>query len=336
MDSLTHIAVGACIGELVAGRQLGRKAMVIGALAQSIPDADFVTSYWMTTAADLLAHRGFTHSMLFAVLISLLLGAVSSKIFRRNNISMGKWVLIWGIQVFMHLFLDIFNVYGTGLFEPFSHYRVSLNTFFVLDPLFSIWPVIGFVILICLKRTNPARRRVAATVLGISAMYMGYAICSKLYITHKTEDSFVQQHIPASRFFTTPTALNNLLWYVVAQSDSGYYVGYRSVLDKQDTIQYRFVPNRRKLLSEVKDTNELARLKRFSQGYYVPALYNDTLVFNDLRFGEMTAGLLPNPRFSFYYYLRPAAGNDVIIQRGRFKGWNKDVLRLFLKRMRGI
>jgi inner membrane protein len=45
MDSLTHIVTGACIGELFLGKQLGKKAMLWGAITQSLPDIDFVTSF---------------------------------------------------------------------------------------------------------------------------------------------------------------------------------------------------------------------------------------------------------------------------------------------------
>ena len=71
MDSLTHIAVGACMGEGFVGKKVSRKAMLWGALAQSIPDIDFLAALWMDTPRSLLAHRGFTHSILFGVLISV-------------------------------------------------------------------------------------------------------------------------------------------------------------------------------------------------------------------------------------------------------------------------
>ena len=71
MDSLTHIALGACMGEAFAGQTVGRKAMLWGILAQSIPDIDFIASTWLDTTSNLLAHRGFTHSILFGVVVSL-------------------------------------------------------------------------------------------------------------------------------------------------------------------------------------------------------------------------------------------------------------------------
>lgn len=335
MDSLTHIAVGACIGELVAGKKLGKKAMLLGALGQSIPDIDFVTGYWMSTAADLLAHRGFTHSILFAAMVTAGLGYLSGRLFKANGLAMQTWYLFWGIQLFMHLFLDIFNVYGTGLFEPFSHYRVSLNTFFVLDPLFSLWPVIGLVALLVMRSTNSNRAKVSKIVLSISGLYMCYSVVNKLLINSQVQHSFAQQQMMVHRYFSTPTPLNNLLWYVVGETDSGYYVGYRSLFDKGDTINYRYVPQRRVLLANMTDTQELHRLVRFSQNYYVASQWHDTLVFNDLRFGEQLTGLSPAPRFSFYYYLHPLASNDVIIQRGRFAGWKGEIVKKFIRRIKG-
>ena len=62
MDSLTHIVLGASIGEAIAGKRLGKKALVIGAIANSFPDIDIVASFWLPLTKDLLAHRGFTHS----------------------------------------------------------------------------------------------------------------------------------------------------------------------------------------------------------------------------------------------------------------------------------
>lgn len=308
--------------------------MLLGAIGQSIPDIDFIASYWLPTSADLLAHRGFTHSILFAVLATITLALTSRRLFKGDSLPLSRWLLLWGIELSTHLFLDIFNVYGTGLFEPFSHYRVSLNTFFVVDPLFSLWPVTGGILIAGISNQDK-QKKIAITALSISLIYMIYSMGNKIVVTRQVAASFKKQHIPANRFFTTPTALNNLLWYVVAQTDSGYYIGYRSLLDKADTITYRYVPQSQGLLATVNEQSEIARLKRFSQGYYAASLWHDTLVFNDLRFGEMTAGLLPGSRFCFYYYLKPKAANVMIIQRGRFAGWNTDIVKAFAARVLG-
>ena len=47
MDSLTHIVIGMIEGELIVGKKLGKKAMLIGAIANSLPDIDVVTSLFV-------------------------------------------------------------------------------------------------------------------------------------------------------------------------------------------------------------------------------------------------------------------------------------------------
>ena len=78
MDSVTHIVLGACVGEVLMDKKAGKKAMLWGALAQSVPDIDFINGAWMPLTKELMAHRGITHSFLFAFVISLfyLLGNV--------------------------------------------------------------------------------------------------------------------------------------------------------------------------------------------------------------------------------------------------------------------
>ena len=95
MDSITHIALGACIGDLFVGGKVGRKAMLWGALAQSFPDIDFVTAFYMGTTDELLAHRGFTHSLLFAALLTPVLSLLAEKWHRPHNISLAKWMIFF-------------------------------------------------------------------------------------------------------------------------------------------------------------------------------------------------------------------------------------------------
>ena len=67
MDSITHIVLGACIGEAIAGKYMDKRAMFYGALAQSVPDIDFVTAFFLHGAENVVAHRGLTHSILFGI-----------------------------------------------------------------------------------------------------------------------------------------------------------------------------------------------------------------------------------------------------------------------------
>ncbi len=61
MDTLTHIVLGGCIGEIFVGRNIGKRALILGAVAQSVPDSDIILSFWYSPSANLLAHRGLSH-----------------------------------------------------------------------------------------------------------------------------------------------------------------------------------------------------------------------------------------------------------------------------------
>ncbi len=335
MDTLTHIVLGACIGEIVAGKRLGKPALLVGALANSLPDIDFVASFWMPTTDDLLAHRGFTHSFMFLALAAPLLAWVSGRVFARAAMNYRQWLWFWALQVFVHLFIDAFNAYGTAWFEPFSHYRVSFNTMFVADPLFTLWPLAAFAVLMVRKREWQGRVKLAAGALSLSAVYLVMGIVFKLYVANAAETAMKAKGIPTNHYFTTPTPLNNLLWYVVAGTDSGYYIGYRSVLDKAAGIDFHFAPRNDYLLRLTTNKHDADNLVRFADGFYTVGRIHDSLALNVLRFGERFGWSAPQPGFVFYYFLDYPDANKLIVQRGRVAGWNADSVQHFVRRIGG-
>jgi inner membrane protein len=335
MDSLTHIAVGACVGEAFFEKGFGKKALFWGALAQSIPDVDFLAGFWLNTPENLLAHRGFTHSILFALLVIPAFSLSADRIHRPHDISFKKFLLFFSVEVFLHLFLDGFNNYGIGWFEPFSHYRFSFNTIYVADFFFSIWAGIAFLMLLILKRYHPKRRFWWKFGLYLPLLYLCYCTFNKININSDVKDILKKQNIPYARYFTTPAPLQNWLWFVVAGNDSGYYVGYRSVFDSRKEIGFQYFPRNDSLLAPVKGHEDVQRLIRFSQQFYTVENWNDTLVFNDLRFGQVIGWADPKGEFVFHYYLQTGADNELVVQRGRFAGWNKEVVKALFKRIRG-
>lgn len=337
MDSLTHIVLGACIGEAIAGRQLGKKAMFWGILTQSLPDIDFVASFWMTPADELLAHRGFTHSFLFIALVAPLLALAANRWHRPHNYSWRRWTIFFAIEMLVHTLLDGCNAYGTGWFEPFSHYRVSFNLLFVADPLFSLWPFIAFVVLLFSRTTYGARRKWAFAGFLVSLVYIGISVLNKSIVDRSVREIARQQGIHYNRLMSTPTPLNNMLWFVVLQDDHGFYIGHRAVLDPPgDTSLLHYKPQHREYLEPVKDVGEVHRLIRFSQGYYIIERNDSTLLFNNLRFGQMIGWNNPDAGFVFHYYLQRPEENLLVMQRGRFSNWNKEAVRSLLRRIRGL
>jgi inner membrane protein len=336
MDSITHIALGAIIGDALAGRRLGKKAMLLGAIAQSLPDIDFLASFWLDTADDMTAHRGITHSFLFVVAVGILLGWLCHRWMRRAGMSFLRWVVFWGLQMLIHIVLDAFNAYGTGWFEPFSHYRVSFNALFVVDPFYSIWLGISLLVLLILRRGSRWRGFWIRFGLILSCCYLYYCLLNKYRIDRWAQDSLHRHQIRYDRYFTTPTPMNNWLWYMVAEDSAGYHIGYLSLLARTRNVQWNYFPRNDSLLGTLKSKEDVRELIRFSQGYYTVERWKDTLVFNDLRFGQMIRGWDNRPaRFVFHYYLQRPGENGVILQRGRFSGWNRQTFRAFVRKIRG-
>lgn len=325
------------MGEAIAGKKLGKKAMAWGILAHSLPDIDVVAFLWLDASANLLAHRGFTHSILFATLMTILLSLLAYRLHRARAIGWSTWGLLFGCALFAHLFIDAFNNYGIGWFEPFSHVRISFNTIYVADPFFSIGPGIACILLLASRKNNHSRRLYGAIGLGSAAVYLGYCLSHKALIDKDMRRALQKQHVPydPGRYFTTPAPFQNWLWYVVAGNDTGYYIGYSSLFDRGDDIAFHYFPKNDSLLAQFKDRKDVKRLLRFSKGYYTVGLWRDTLVFNDLRFGQILGWERPDNGFVFHYYLEKDADNRIVVQRGRFEGWGPRAITSLWERIKG-
>jgi len=115
MDSLTHIVLGAAVGELVAGKKLGKRSWLAGAFLQTVPDFDFIAGLWCNPAEDLLAHRGFTHSFFFIVLVASLFSWGITRTKWGSRAHLNFWLTFVSVELLVHVLLDGFNVYGTAL-----------------------------------------------------------------------------------------------------------------------------------------------------------------------------------------------------------------------------
>src|SRR5687767_4100952 len=258
--------------------------MLLGAFAQTVPDLDFIAHFWLDKTDDIFSHRGLTHSFPFVFLVTLLLAEASKWIFPTRPVTRIRWWLLFGVNLFTHIFIDSFNAYGTGWLEPFSDARFSFHVLFVADPFFSLWPFIAFIFLLVTHTSHYKRKLAWVGGIGCSALYLIYAISSKVAVDSDVRKSLKAQGIGTEEYFLTPTPLNSWLWFVVAKDSNGYYVSYRSVFDRQSTIPFRYFPQNDSLLAHVQDQEEVEDLVKFAHDYYTVEKWNDTLVFNVLRF----------------------------------------------------
>jgi inner membrane protein len=336
MDSLTHIVLGAAIGEAMLGKKIGRKAMLWGALADTIPDFDVFASPCFSDAQQLLVHRGFTHSFLFLLIMAPLLGWLFSRWFKKAGVSWKEWGALFFAGMLTHILLDSLTAYGTGWFEPFSSYRVSFNTIFVADLFYTLPFLVCVLVALIAGNGSPKRTKWNRAGLWISSLYLVFTIVNKWHVQEKIEEQLAAKHIEVSDVVTTPTPLNNFLWMSYSKDATGYWFGYHSVFDKKQDIDFYHVNKKDSLLKPFEGDPSIALLKRFSKGDYIMSEHDSMVFFNDIRFGQMGGWNGPDSAFVFSFKLNKNADNSAALNRSRFKTSFSDAFSSLVTRIKGI
>lgn len=121
---ISHAVAGAALAAAFPRGIVAPRLIVLGAICSMVPDVDTVGFHFGIKYADVLGHRGFSHSLLFAfVLATLALLAV----FPRGGPRARVW-MVW-LYLFLatasHGFLDAFTNDGLGIafFSPFDTTR---------------------------------------------------------------------------------------------------------------------------------------------------------------------------------------------------------------------
>ncbi|NMM50281.1 metal-dependent hydrolase [Marinigracilibium pacificum] len=301
MDSLTQAVLGAAVGESVLGPKIGRKASILGALAGTLPDLDVFIQSGLNTVDGLLFHRGPSHSLLFALIASLLLGWIAYYFQKQKSVSYQNWFIFFLLTIFTHPLLDAFTNYGTEIFWPFLDTRIAFRTIFVVDPMYTIWLVMAVVFLLFYKKATVIRRKIALGSLIISSMFLMLTVYHKYHVDKKVVEKLQEQNYKYERIMTVPSPLCNWLWTVIIDEGDQYTAGYYSMLiadqDFKDvTIKKSEVPE------WLKDSEEYEGLEHFSDGWII-VKENSTgsLTVDDIRFGPLLGWYNPDSGFIFSF-----------------------------------
>ncbi|WP_163102217.1 metal-dependent hydrolase [Peribacillus alkalitolerans] len=150
MDTSSHIIIGIGLGALaqidpvVAGTPLSQAVFFGTVIGSNAPDFDYAlkvkgNSYYYCN------HRGWSHSLPALPLWAL---AVSGIIYLFFLDSSFFHLFIWTfLAVALHVLLDLFNVYGTQAFLPFTSKWIAFDAIPLLDPYILAIHVIGFAII---------------------------------------------------------------------------------------------------------------------------------------------------------------------------------------------
>lgn len=316
MDSLTQIILGAAIGEAVLGKKVGNKALLWGGIAGTIPDLDVVYIWLKGGGAidEIVLHRGISHSITFAVCMAPLLGWLVHWFYRnRDEASFKEWSWLFFWSIFTHPLLDCLTTYGTQLFLPFSDYRVSIATVFVVDLFYTVPFLISVIAVLFIKRSNGWRKRINYIGLGLSSAYLLAGFINKYVASGVFKQDLLNEPEKKELVFVGTTPLNIVLWYGVAESDSAFHVGYYSLFDESKDIAWVGFKKNHQLLENVKDEYGVNRLRWFSdQLFVVTQPGKDTLNFYSMKFGRSKFDAkTPEGSFAFYAQITKKANGMI-------------------------
>ncbi len=282
MDSVTQMALGAAVGELVLGRRIGNKALLIGAVVGSLPDLDVLIPF-AGAVESFTYHRSFSHSLLVLTLVSPFIAFVLQKVMHKADVAFSSWWLMAWLALITHTLLDGFTVYGTQLFWPLTDFPVSGSSMFIIDPIYTVTLIVG--LLFAFRRTIKGHH-VNTVALLLSSIYLAWSLVAKVIVHSTVEESLKQQSIIYNKLLTTPMPFNTIGWRFVAMQDDGYLTGFTSLLDPVDTklVSYQY-KSENYLLADIEDHWPVERLKYFTHGFYKVQRVDDEVQIVDLRMG---------------------------------------------------
>lgn len=340
MDSITQIVLGAACGEAVLGKKIGNKALLFGAIGGTIPDLDvFIGRFLYSNEIQAMAfHRGFMHSILFAVLGCFLFGWITYKLYntgaRKETTTLKNWILLFFWAIFTHPILDSFTPYGTQLFAPFSDYRVAFNNISVADPFYTVPFLLCMIILMFFNRKRTRRKWWLKAGIYISSAYMIFTIINKFYIDSVFKKSFDKAGINYTRFSAQPTILNNIFWYAVAETDTHYHFSFYSLFDKKSISEKVISIEKKHHLIDMNDDN-LQTLAWFSNHYFNLSKKEKigTYKYVDLRYPPLNPDDANTSVFNFTLFNESDEWD--ILPFGGSPPSKKD-FGLFIERLKGI
>lgn len=252
LDTGTHLVMGIAIGGLalvdpvVADSSAMFGAVMAGTiLGQQAPDIDTVLKL-RNNAVYIRHHRGITHSIPAVLLWPIAITAVLTLFFPEVNL-FHLW--LWTqIAVFLHVFVDIFNAYGTQALRPLSKKWIALGVINTFDPYIFGFHCIG--IMLWAFGSNP--------VWTFSIMYViiiGYYILR--FMVQKAVKHAVHSAIQDEEYVIVAPTMRFFYWRVAAASKTHYYVGraYRRSVNIYDKFEIVPLPRTPHVHAAMQDAN---------------------------------------------------------------------------------
>ncbi len=226
MDTVTHALLGALVVRSVfpapRSRQplTDRQRMAVGAIAGAFPDIDYIASWIDPMVYMTLWHRSITHSFVLLPLWALLVGVALAFAFKQRK----AWpfvTVLAGVSVLSHIVADLITVFGTQVFAPFSGWRASIGTTFIIDPWFSAIVLAGF--LAGLNKHYRWLPRLSLTVLVVYIGFQGFLKHQALSLAH---EQMRRENLFDASATALPQPASPFNWKLIIDNGNRYEVAY--------------------------------------------------------------------------------------------------------------
>lgn len=266
MDSLTQGLLGAATFAIVKNKDIGRKSLLIGAMAGTIPDLDVLLSPFFSDIEFLTVHRSISHSIIFAIGLSFLLGEIFHRIYKKQQ-SRHKWNFAFFLAIFTHSLLDWCTTYGTKLISPFSDHLFSLNSIHVFEPIFTSILLIGILVHLINSNRNFGNTRALKYSLMLSAFYLLLGLVSKNHAYYHFKSQLEKENIAYTDILVSPTPLNMFLWHGIVKQKEGYQFGTYTIFDKNKPVEFQFVKSNNEIIPEIENNRLIKYYLDYTQDY---------------------------------------------------------------------
>jgi inner membrane protein len=219
MDPVSHALTGAALGAAITTRPEARRAAVlVGALAGLLPDADVFIRSVHDPLLQLEYHRGFTHALASAPLLAVLVAGLLHPLVRRH-LRFGHSYAVSLLSLIAHGLLDAATSYGTSLLWPFSDQRIGWGWIAVIDPLYTL-PAL---VLVGCAVWKP-RRWLAIAACGWMVSYLVLGVAQNRRAVAAIAAAAAERGHQAVAISAKPSLLNNFLFRTLYTAGDQYYV----------------------------------------------------------------------------------------------------------------
>lgn len=279
MDSISQGVLGAAIGEVILGKEVGTKGAIVGAIVATVPDLDVILHLFYSKFEMLSIHRGFSHSIVFSILGAFLIAFILGRTKWFEKIPGTTLLLFVWLCLFTHMLLDTFTAYGTQLLLPFSDKRLGFDSINVVDPVYTIPLIIGLILSLWIYRASPQRSKYSAFSLFLSSVYLVFTLVNKERVEKDIAEKMHQENIEYSSLLTMPVGIANVNWYGVAKGKDKIHMLKYSIYEDLDSPIEVFPINEEYLT--LIDAEFADKMRWFAKGFYVVEKVNEKIrVYN--------------------------------------------------------